>query len=156
MIYAPQFEIKLSGDTIPMMQLSRNWSLDHVGHAVRDLPQALQYYQEILGFQVECRETLEKEGVEVVFLKLANTLIEIIAPLGGNRSLNSFLEKRGEGLHHICYRVPSVSSELQRLTTVGIRLVDDKPRQGSRGLYVAFVHPSSSHGILVELCSEMP
>ena len=130
------------------------WNLDHVGHAVRNLPEAVQYYQEILGFQVESRETLEKEAVDVVFLKLANSFVELIAPREGNVTLNRFLEKRGEGLHHVCYKVPSVTAELERLRSLGVKLIDQTARAGSRGLFVGFLHPSSCRGALIELCSD--
>lgn len=125
-----------------------------MGHAVRNLAEAVQYYEQILGFQVECRETLEKEAVDVVFLALANSSVELIAPRDGNITLNRFLEKRGEGLHHVCYKVPSVTGELERLRALGVKLIDESPRVGSRGLFVAFIHPSSCRGAMIELCSD--
>ncbi len=129
------------------------WVLDHVGHAVKDLCESIKFYSEVLGFKEETREQVPDQNVAVSFLKLANTNIELLAPLGESSQLTKFLTTRGEGLHHVCYRVPSVSEELVRLSKAGIQLVDQKARLGSRGMQVAFIHPRSMHGVLVELCS---
>jgi methylmalonyl-CoA/ethylmalonyl-CoA epimerase len=131
-----------------------NWKLDHIGIAVRSLPQAREFYLKQGGYLEGEYELLEKELVEVLFLEGKGELLELISPLPGNESLTKFLEKRGEGLHHLCYRVDSIKKELERLKSEGIPLVDNSPRLGSRGLQVAFLHPkASASGVLVELCS---
>ena len=131
-----------------------NWTLDHVGHAAPSLEPVIELYTRHFGFQVECRETLAAESVDIVFLRLANTLIEVIAPLAGNKTLQKFLDTRGPGLHHVCYEVSSVNDELKRLESQGFVLIDQKARKGSRGMDVAFLHPRSCGGVLVELCSK--
>lgn len=134
--------------------LRKAWELDHIGHAVKDLVAAEDFYCKILGYTVETREALEDQKVEVSFLRGPNGLIELIAPLPGNQNLQRFLSSRGEGLHHLCYWVPSVEEELKKLKATGIKLIDQSPRLGSREMQVAFLHPSSCQGVLVEICSE--
>lgn len=132
------------------------WSLDHVGHAVRDIDSAISKYQSLFSASIVVRESLQSDGVDVAFLQLPNTLIELIAPQpapNGNPPLIRFLDKRGEGLHHYCFFVPSVASELARLEKLGVELIDTIPRLGSRGMSVAFLHPKSTNGVLIELCS---
>jgi methylmalonyl-CoA epimerase len=130
----------------------RHWKLDHIGHAVSDMEAALRLYVQTLGFSIEERETLTEQKIEVVFCRQENTLIELIAPLGGNSSITKFLKSRGPGLHHICFHVPSVQQELQALAAADFTLIDSRPRPGSRNLAVAFVHPHSCAGVLIELC----
>ena len=130
------------------------WEIDHVGHVVKDLVEAEDFYCKTMGYSVEERESLDDQRVEVVFLRGPNGLIELLAPLPGNQNLQRFLSSRGPGLHHICFWVPSVEEELKRLKEQGVKLIDQAPRPGSRGLQVAFLHPSSCEGVLVEICSE--
>lgn len=133
--------------------MDETWSIDHIGHAVKDLESAVQFYTTVLGFVEESRERVESHHVEVVFVQQADTCIELMAPLDGDVKLGKFLSSRGEGLHHICYRVDSVVDELERLSQAGVRLVDSAPRPGARGTEIAFLHPQSAHGVLIELCS---
>ncbi len=135
--------------------LNKLWKLDHIGHVVKDLENSLNHYEKYFGFKVIERENLAEQKIELAFLQLENTLIELLAPLSGNTSLTNFLTKRGEGLHHLCYQVKSVSGELKRLSDLGIRLIDSVPRTGSRGFYIAFIHPQSTNGVLTELCGEL-
>lgn len=133
-----------------------SWTLDHVGHVVRDLEAAANFYCGMLGFEREEEERSEEHKVDIIFVQRGATVIELLAPHPGNTSLERFLEKRGEGLHHICFRVPSVAAELERLAAAGVRLIDSRPRPGSRNTLVAFLHPASCHGVLVELCEPQP
>ena len=128
------------------------WILDHVGHAVHDIDAGIAFYSELLGVAVAVRESLPEHRVEVAFFDLGNSSIELIAPQSGNTALTKFLDSRGEGLHHICYRVKSVDAELAILANRGVRLIDAKARNGSRNTLVAFVHPQGMRGVLVELC----
>ena len=133
------------------------WVLDHIGHAVNDLDAAIATYTERAGFALIEREELPEHLVGAAFLRgpsrTDHALIELIQPLEGNVTLARFLERRGEGLHHLCYSVVSVGSELERLRALGVTLIDSAPRAGSRGMDVAFLHPKSFHGALIELCS---
>ena len=129
------------------------WPLDHVAHAVTDLDKAIDLYRNQFGFQLESRETLKDHGIEVAFLKLENTKIELITPLLENSTTSNFIQTRGEGLHHICFRVPDVEKELKRLADQGVQLIDTTPRIGYGGKMIGFIHPKSCGGVLIELCS---
>ncbi len=137
--------------------------IDHIGHAVTDIKKATDYYINTLGYAVICEEDVPDHGVKLVFLALTDgnpaaqanfPTIELLSPTVANTPLARFLAKRGEGLHHICYRVDSVSAELARLKAQGMPLIDLEPRKGSRDLWIAFLHPKGNFGVLVELCSE--
>ena len=146
------------------------WPIDHIAHIVHDLDKAIENYASLLGLNSSestpevggssrvlphYRETLPEHKVEVAFIDLENTSIELITPLEGNSSLVNFLNSRGEALHHICYRVDSVAVELERLKASGYRLIDKSPRPGARQTEVAFIHPSSCGGVLTEICSDL-
>ena len=133
--------------------IAENWSLDHVGHAVFDLQTAIAFYTKQLGFALELTESLPEHKVETAFLTLANTSIELLQPMPGNTVLNKFLASRGESLHHVCFRVVSVAEEIVRLQSQGITPLDRIPRPGARGTEIAFLHPKSTRGVLIELCS---
>lgn len=135
-------------------QLRSHWKLDHVGHVVLDLNTAESDFVERLGFSVELRETVESQAVELVFLTLGGLTLELLAPLPGNTSLRKFIDRRGPGLHHVAFAVPSVSAELRSLETQGIIAVDREPRLGSRGHHVAFLHPKATQNLLIELCGD--
>jgi methylmalonyl-CoA epimerase len=128
------------------------WRLNHIGHAVESIDSAVDKYQLLYGFELLETENIETQKVEAAFLGLANCEIELIAPLPGNTTLRRFLDKRGEGLHHICFEVEDIDNELKRLAEMGVRLIDYKPRPGSRNTLIAFIHPDESNSVLVELC----
>ena len=129
-----------------------NYPIDHIAHAVESLALALEEYKERFGVDATFHEELPEQGVELVFLELPNTKLEIMAPLGKESTLRKFLDKRGPGLHHICYAVSNIEQELARLKELGCRLIDEKPRKGAMDTKIAFLHPSSMGGVLVELC----
>ncbi len=135
--------------------------LDHVGIVVSDLDTAIAHHRDALGYELIEREDLPDQKVQVAFLAPSQnvnkstepqTLIELLFAQPGNSSLKKFIDTRGPGLHHVCYRVTSIHQELQRLSGAGYQLIDKAPRRGSRNCLVAFVHPRSMGGILVELC----
>jgi len=129
-----------------------NYTIDHIGIAVRDLEKSLHFYKQNFGFEVSHREKIASQSVEVVFLNLPNTKLELLGSLNQNSKLAAFLEKRGEGLHHICYRVSNIIQELARLKALGFELIDQVPRPGAHSSQIAFVHPKSTEGVLTELC----
>lgn len=133
-------------------KLHPHWQLDHIGHAVHALEPAIHSLSKTLGFQLLHQEQVLDQLVEVAFLTLGNSVVELLAPLAGNQTLSAFLTKRGQSLHHLAYAVPSVSLELEELKKLGCRLVDQTPRLGARGHHVAFLHPSEGAGILIEIC----
>lgn len=126
-------------------------AVDHVGVVVRDLEAAVRKYSELLGAREFAREDLREQGVLVAALRHGDGMIELLAPTTGDTGVARFLESRGEGLHHVAYRVESVAKELERLRTAGVRLIDEMPRKGLGGRAVAFVHPESAFGVLTEL-----
>ncbi len=134
--------------------MESHWKIDHLGIAVRDLAKASSFYLSLPGHEFVEEEVVPEHKVRVLFLRCGPTLIELLEPTDESSPLAKFIQKRGEGLHHICYRVLSVGDELRRLKEQGRKLVDELPRPGSRGMQVAFLHPqASSSGVLIELCS---
>ena len=129
-----------------------HWTLDHVGIAVADLQASVDLYCATLGFSIEEREHVAEHRVDVVFLSSGPASVELIQPLEGNVALARFLERRGPGLHHVCFAVSDLVAELSTLKTRGVRFIDEAPRPGSRDCLVAFLHPSSCGGTLIELC----
>ncbi|MBX7144391.1 MAG: methylmalonyl-CoA epimerase [Oligoflexia bacterium] len=126
--------------------------LDHIGIAVENLEASISYYRDTFGFALDIRELVPSQKVEVAFVSLANTKIELLAATDSDSTLAKFLRERGPGLHHICYRVPNIEVELARLKAAGIRLIDEKPRPGAHHTRIAFLHPKSTQGVLTELC----
>lgn len=130
------------------MQVRR---LDHVAIAVGDLDAALSLYGNLLGLCAIRRERVDEQKVEAAFLPIGDATLELIMPTAGNIGVARFLEKRGSGLHHVCLEVDDLPGALGELKAKGIPLVDDCPRRGARGHQIAFAHPSSFDGVLVEL-----
>ncbi|HEY7333784.1 MAG TPA: methylmalonyl-CoA epimerase [Bryobacteraceae bacterium] len=129
---------------------SLNTSLDHLGIAVRSLEQALGFYEGLLGLKVSATETVEQEKVRVAMLPLAGSRIELLEPTEADSPVGRFLEKRGEGLHHIALKVPDLDAAVERLRAAGARLLNE-PRPGAGGHLYVFVHPASTGGVLLEL-----
>lgn len=121
--------------------------LDHVAVAVEDLGAAVPVYERITGASCSPVEALPEQGVNVAFVGS----LELLEPRGPESTVARFLERRGPGLHHVAYRVPDLTAALARLRADGVRLVDREPRVGARGHQVAFIHPASAGGVLVEL-----
>ena len=125
--------------------------IDHVGIAVSDLDRAIALYEGTFGMPLVHRETVEEQGVEAVLLDVGDGHIELLSPLGPETVVGKFVEKRGEGLHHVAYRVDDIDAALANLKKVGIELIDSEARIGIRGSRVAFLHPKSTGGVLTEL-----
>ena len=128
--------------------------IDHVAIAVRDLEAAIDYYQRAFGATVEHRETVESDGVEEALLKVAESYIQLLTPTSDASPVAKAIEKRGEGLHHIGYRVDDCGVALASMIAAGATPIDKAPRPGSRNTTVAFIHPKSSFGTLIELVQE--
>jgi methylmalonyl-CoA/ethylmalonyl-CoA epimerase len=129
-------------------------AVDHVGIAVNDLDAAARQYAAFLGDEPVYRHRGEDQGVEEVLFRIGGTYIQLVAPLGPETPVGRFLAKRGEGVHHVGYRVDDVAAALDALRAAGVPLVDEAPRPGSRGTTIAFVHPKGFRGVLVELVQE--
>ena len=128
--------------------------IDHVAIAVNDLPEAIDYYRDVFGALVEHREVVESDGVEEALLRVADSYIQLLTPTRDDSPVAKYLEKKGEGLHHIGYRVDDCGAALQAVKDAGGRVIDEAPRPGSRGTTVAFVHPKTAFGTLIELVQE--
>src|SRR3984885_3655651 len=125
-------------------------SIDHLGIAVRSMEQALGFYQGQLGLSVAGRETVEQEKVNVAMLPLSGSRIELLEPTAADSPVGKFLDKRGEGLHHVALKVPDLNAAVERLRASGARLLNE-PRAGAGGHLYVFVHPASAGGVLLEL-----
>lgn len=128
--------------------------VDHVGIAVEDLEAAVQEYQAAFGVEPVHRERVEDQGVDEVLFQVGTSYIQLLGSLGPDTPVGKFLDRRGEGVHHVGYRVRDVAQVLDRLKAAGVPLVDQTPRPGSRGTTVAFAHPKGFRGVLVELVQE--
>jgi methylmalonyl-CoA epimerase len=126
-------------------------ALDHVGIAVHSIDESLPLFESITGGKGYGRETVETQGVEVVFIGQGDGRLELLAPTREDSAVAKFLAKRGPGMHHLCYRVADVQAELDRYRDSGAQLIDQHPRTGAAGHLVAFVHPKSTGGVLTEL-----
>ncbi len=142
-------EVSESADVQPLLT-----EIDHVAIAVRDLPAAIEYYRETFGAVVEHREEVHSDGVEEALLKVADSYIQLLTPTRDDSPVAKALETRGEGLHHVGYRVRDCAEALASVKAHGGRVIDEAPRPGSRGTTVAFVHPKGAFGTLIELVQE--
>jgi len=125
--------------------------LDHIGIAVRDLKSALAFYRDALGLDVEVPEDVPSQGVRAHFIPVGPASLELLEATGADSAIARFVDRRGPGLHHITLRVDDIGAALAHLKERGAKLVDEQPRPGAEGALVAFIHPSSAHGVLVEL-----
>jgi methylmalonyl-CoA epimerase len=128
--------------------------IDHVAIAVNDLEAAIAYYREAFGAEVDHREVVESDGVEEALLKVADSYVQLLTPTRDDSPVAKYLAKKGEGLHHVGYRVADCGEALEAVKAQGGRVIDEAPRPGSRGTTVAFVHPKTSFGTLIELVQE--
>lgn len=125
--------------------------IDHLGIAVRSISDSLAFYREALGLDMAATETVEDQGVRVALLPVGESRIELLEPFSEETPVGRFIARRGEGLHHICYEVDNLASRIDELRSSGVRLLDGYPRVGAEGKLVAFLHPASANGVLVEL-----
>jgi methylmalonyl-CoA epimerase len=128
--------------------------LDHVGIAVGDLDEALRFYRDALGLEVEGSEEVGSQRVRAHFVPVGQPKIELLEATSPDSTIAKYVGKRGPGLHHITFRVDDIQAALQHLKARGVRLIDEVPRPGAEHALVAFIHPSSAHGVLVELKQE--
>ena len=125
--------------------------VEHIALAVADLEAAVAHYASVWGATVEHRERVEDQGVEEAMIPVGDTYLQLLGATGPESTVAKFVERRGEGLHHIAYEVDDLEGALAELKDKGVPLIDEKPRRGGRGHMVAFVHPKGNHGLLVEL-----
>jgi len=147
--------VKLDGSRQSQYELSMTpeWlvGVDHIGIAVKDLGVAKTTYEQILGFSLGHEEVLEERGISVQFVHCGTSRLELIAPNHEHSEVSKFLEKRGEGIHHICLEVKNIDFVLKVMHERGAQLIDQTPRPGANNSRVAFLHPKGTHGVLLEL-----
>ena len=153
-------QARLPGDDVPDTQAGGQvhggllTEIDHVAIAVNDLEAAIAYYRDTFGAEVDHREVVESDGVEEALLKVADSYVQLLTPTNDDSPVAKYLPRKGEGLHHIGYRVDDCAAALEAVKAQGGRVIDEAPRPGSRGTTVAFVHPKAAFGTLIELVQE--
>ena len=131
-------------------------TLDHIGIAVASLEDALTFYRDALGLEIEPPEDVRSQRVRAHFIPAGEVALELLEATADDSPIARYLAKRGPGLHHITLRVDDIREALEQLKARGVRLIDEAPRPGAHGSLVAFIHPSSAHGVLVELKQVAP
>ena len=127
-------------------------SLNHVGIAVRSIDAQRPFYEETLGAAFEGTEDVPSQKVRVAFFRVGDVRLELLEPTDPESPVTKFLEKRGEGLHHLAFTVDDIQARIDELNASGLRMIDQAPRHGAHNMQIAFVHPKSSFGVLTELC----
>lgn len=130
--------------------------VEHIGIAVRDLAASIPLFERLLATPCYKTETVESEKVETAFFKTGNTKIELLQGQGPDSVISGFVEKRGEGMHHIAFQVADIHAEMQRLRTEGFTLLNETPKAGADNKWVCFLHPRDTGGVLIEICAEKP
>ncbi|MGX8797030.1 methylmalonyl-CoA epimerase [Fusibacter sp. JL298sf-3] len=125
--------------------------VDHIGIAVKNLEETLSFYQDVLGLDLQGTEVVEEQKVKVAFLPVGDTEIELLESTSEDGPIAKFIEKNGEGVQHIAFKVDDIEEAIAYMQSKGMRMIDEKPRYGAGGAKIAFVHPKSSHRVLVEL-----
>lgn len=126
--------------------------IDHIGIAVKDLQAAIKFYEEMLGLKATGTEVVEEQKVKVAFLPTGDSEVELLESTTPDGPIAKFIEKNGEGIQHIAFRVENLEAKLEELKAKGVRLIDEKPRKGAGGAKIAFLHPKATFGTLIELC----
>jgi methylmalonyl-CoA/ethylmalonyl-CoA epimerase len=126
--------------------------IDHIGIAVKGLDQASAFYTDILGLKVKATETVAEQKVNVAFIPITDSEVELLESTEADGPVAKFIEARGEGVQHIAFRVENLEEALAELKAKGIRLIDQSPRKGAGGARIAFIHPKETNGVLVEIC----
>jgi methylmalonyl-CoA epimerase len=125
--------------------------IDHIGIAVKSLTETIKIYEDAIGLEVSGYDQVDDQGVRVAMLNIGESRIELLEPTRPDSPIERFMQKRGEGIHHIAVTVENIEKALERLKASGVRLVDNEPRRGAHNTRIAFIHPSSTHGVLLEL-----
>jgi len=125
--------------------------IDHIGIAVKSLADVVKVYEEVIGLTVSGYDQVDDQGVRVAMLPIGDSRIELLEPIAVDSPIEKFMTKRGEGIHHIAVEVDNIEEALARFKAAGARLIDDVPRAGAHNTRIAFVHPATTHGVLLEL-----
>jgi len=128
--------------------------IEHIGIAVKNMDEAIKFYEEVLGLKCYAVEEVTDQKVKTAFFQIGPTKIELLESTDPEGPIGKFIEKRGEGIHHLAYAVKELESSLEELKSKGIKLIDEKSRKGAEGLNIAFLHPKATYGVLTELCEK--
>ena len=128
--------------------------IEHIGIAVKSIDEALPYYENVLGLKCYAIEEVKDQKVKTAFFKVGQTKIELLEPTSEESPVAKFIEKRGEGIHHLAFAVNALEDSLKEASEKGVKLIDEKPRKGAENLNIAFLHPKSTFGVLTELCEK--
>ena len=128
--------------------------IEHIGIAVKNLDESIKFYEDILGLKCYAIEEVADQKVKTAFFQIGQTKIELLESTDSEGPIGKFIEKRGEGIHHIAFAAKGLESSLEELKDKGIKLIDEKPRKGAEGLSIAFLHPKATYGVLTELCEK--
>jgi methylmalonyl-CoA/ethylmalonyl-CoA epimerase len=128
--------------------------IEHIGIAVRNLEDSIKYYESVLGLKCYSIEEVTDQKVKTAFFKVGQTKIELLESTDPEGPIGKFIEKKGEGIHHLAFHVNNLQKSLDEVSSKGIRLIDNKPRSGAEGLDIAFLHPKSTYGVLTEFCED--
>ncbi len=126
--------------------------IEHIGIAVKDLQSSIEYYENVLGLKCYNIEEVEDQKVKTAFFQVGDTKIELLESTSEDGPIAKFIDKKGEGVHHIAFAVENIDEALAEVENKGVRLIDKKPRKGAEGLDIAFLHPKSTNGVLTEFC----
>jgi methylmalonyl-CoA/ethylmalonyl-CoA epimerase len=135
-----------------MLQVKAPNQIEHIGIAVKNLETSVQFYTEFLGLKCLGYEVVESEKVRVAFIEIGETRLELLEPMSPESPIAQFIEKKGEGMHHIALRVENAAEHLENMKAHGVKLINDSPKKGAHGNLVAFLHPKSTNGVLLEFC----
>jgi len=130
--------------------------IDHIGIAVSDLEKSINFYRDKMGLEFKGTEIVDEQKVKVAFFPVGESKIELLEPTDPNGPVGKYIEKKGEGVHHLSFRVSNIEAKLEQLKEQGVTLIDETPRYGAGGAKIAFLHPKSTGGVLVELCEREP
>lgn len=128
--------------------------IEHIGIAVKNLEESIKYYEDVLGLSCYKVEEVKDQKVKTAFFKVGQTKIELLESTDPEGPIGKFIEKKGEGIHHLAFAVEGIESSLNEVKEKGVRLIDEKPRKGAEGLDIAFLHPKSTYGVLTEFCED--
>lgn len=128
--------------------------IEHIGIAVADLEKAIEFYENVLGLKCYRVEEVEDQKVKTAFFQVGQTKIELLESTAPDGPIAKYIEKKGEGMHHLAFSVKNIEKQLEEVSSKGVHLIDSKPRKGAEGLDIAFLHPKSTKGVLVEFCEK--
>ena len=127
--------------------------IEHIGIAVKNLDESIKFYENVFGLKCYAVEEVKDQKVKTAFFKIGETKIELLESIGNDGPISKFIEKKGEGIHHIAFKTNDIKSSIKELEEKKILLIDEHPRKGAEGLNIAFLHPKAANGVLIELCS---